>query len=254
MARISEARGAVKLKLSLIIPCYNEAGNIPLIIERLQSAVGGSKYKNDIEVILVDNGSTDNSFQVMSDEISRSGLTCFKIVKVSENQGYGYGILFGLNSAAGDVLAWTHADMQTDPKDVFTAYELYMNTKGSFIVKGKRKNRKLLDAFFTWGMQLYVKHVLNVRIDDINAQPKMFSRHFYLNYIKDSAPYDFSLDLYLLYQAVKNDHEIKTIPVYFKKRLYGEAKGGGGFKTKIKLIKRTILYIKKIAKSNNADS
>ena len=71
-----------------------------------------------------------------------------------------------LKQAKGDVLAWTHADMQTDPNDVITAYEYYLKAirqgaQGQKIfIKGRRRHRKLLEAFFTFGMQIIAWLVL----------------------------------------------------------------------------------------------
>ena len=231
------------MKLSIIIPCYNEADNIPLIYDRLKEIITDRK---DIEIILVNNGSTDNSKEVFSNCID-STENSFKVHNIDVNQGYGFGILSGLSVASGDVLSWTHADMQTDPLDVIKAFDLFkVDSNGKFIIKGKRKSRRLIEAFFTFGMQLVAYYYLRVYMDDINAQPKMFDRNFYISYIKDKAPYDFSLDLFLLYTALKEGYNIKTIPVYFAKRQHGEAKGGGSFKTRIKLIKRTFSYIKEL--------
>ena len=228
--------------LSVVIPCYNEEKNIPLIIERLVFVI---KDRLDIEIILVNNGSKDDTDKVMIQEIAKTGRKYFKIAKVFENQGYGYGILSGLKVASGDVLAWTHADMQTDPEDVLRAYDTYEQQSNECIfIKGNRKNRHFMEAFFTFGMQMIVFFFLKSYLSDINAQPKLFSRKFYSLYLSKDAPYDFSLDLYAMYQAKKNGYKILTIPVYFAKREYGEAKGGGGsWKNKIKLIKRTLKYI-----------
>lgn len=226
--------------LSIIIPCYNEAGNIPLIFTRLRETLD---ERNDIEIILVDNGSQDTSSAVFAQEMAK-GDSRFRVVTVPVNQGYGYGITQGLEAARGDVLAWTHADMQTDPKDVLTAFDLYRSLPpGKYIVKGKRRNRPMLETVFTFGMQVIASLALNVVLDDVNAQPKLFSRIFYTKHIRDGAPKDFSLDLYLLYQARKNGFDIVTIPVVFAKRQHGEAKGGGSWKTRIKLIRRTFSYI-----------
>ncbi len=54
-------RGGKQMKLSIVVPCYNEEENIPLILERFQEVI----EREDIEVILVNNGSTDNSAQVL---------------------------------------------------------------------------------------------------------------------------------------------------------------------------------------------
>lgn len=234
-----------KKLLSVVIPCYNEEKNIPLIVNRLKELI---ENRADIEILLVNNGSTDNSKSVL--ETITNGLDKINIVDVPVNKGYGFGILEGLKDAKGDVLSWTHADMQTDPKDVFKAYDLYLESKDrenkEVFIKGKRKNRNKFDQFFTWGMQVLASIQLKEPLNDINAQPKLFSREFY-NSIKEDAPYDFSLDLYFLYHAKKRCR-IYEVPVVFADRIHGEAKGGGTFKGKLKLIKRTLLYMSSLKK------
>ena len=230
------------IALSVIIPCYNEAKNIPLILARLREVL---EKRDDVEIVLVDNGSQDDSGLVFSHQLASYDPARFRLVTVSVNNGYGYGILSGLAQAAGATLAWTHADMQTDPADVLMAFDRYKDKldANECIVKGKRRNRALPDALFTLGMQVFVLFVLRVSLDDINAQPKIFSRRFYDQFITASAPQDFSLDLFLLYQARANGFKILTVPVVFAPRLFGEAKGGGSWKTKLRLIRRTISYI-----------
>jgi hypothetical protein len=63
-----------------------------------------------------------------------------------------------------------------------------------------------------------------------------------MHYLK-KAPYDFSLDLYLLFVANRIKISINSFPVLFSTRKFGEAKGGGTLKGKFKLIKRTMGYI-----------
>ena len=227
--------------LSIVIPCYNEAGNIPLLIEQFTEVV---KANADVEIIFVDNGSTDNSAQVFESELKKYPTLPFRVVKIEKNQGYGHGILQGLRSAKGEVLSWTHADMQTDPLDVFTGFNLFNKNKSKYpmlLVKGKRRNRPWLDEFFTKGMELFASLMLKIHLSDINAQPKIFSKYFF-DQIQANAPLDFSLDLYFLYHATKNG-QVLDFPVYFNQRLHGEAKGGGSLKTKYRLTKRTVEYI-----------
>jgi glycosyltransferase involved in cell wall biosynthesis len=229
-------------KLSVVIPCYNEEKNLPHIMAKL-SVLLRDKTHEKCEVILVDNGSTDNSAQVFVD-LLKGIEENIRVVKVDKNQGYGYGILYGLKQATGSFLAWTHADLQTDPADVFKALDIYLLApKRPVLVKGYRKNRKLSEAFFSWCMGLISSVFLKARLTEINAQPKLFHRDFYEAIVKD-APYDFSLDLYFLFKA-KKQGLIIDFPVFFLPRLYGEAKGGSGssLKTRIKLIKRTLKYI-----------
>lgn len=229
------------MKLSVILPCYNEKDNLPALFERLDKL---AEVKPDIEIVLVNNGSTDGSEEVFFQEVSKRNSDVFKICKVERNLGYGFGILSGLAAANGDVLSVTHADRQTDPLDVLKAFEIYKaHNNPSLLVKGFRKNRKITEALFSYGMGCLASVVLGTRLTEINAQPKLFSLQFFNQY-KDKAPFDFSLDLYFLYQAKKHG-KIIDFPVYFAKRVAGEAKGGSGstLKVKWKLIKRSFNYI-----------
>jgi len=155
----------------------------------------------------------------------------------------------GVKIAKGEIIAWTHADLQTDVKDVYDGYILIKsqsNQEKTFL-KGSRKERPFIDLILTQGMGIMSSIMLGKKLNDINAQPKMFHRSFLK--LADDAPDDFSLDLYFYYTAVKNKMKILNLPVYFKDRLYGEAKGGGSsLWTRIKVIKRTMKYIMKLSK------
>lgn len=228
------------INLSIIIPCYNESKSLPRLFDACFSAIID---RNDIEYIFVNNGSNDDTQIVLDQLLSQKEYSLGKSVIIPINKGYGFGILQGLSVAEGRILAWTHADLQTDPKDVILAYESYKVALelNQCIVKGERKGRNHFDNMFTIGMSFVASLLLKQKLWDINAQPKLFHRNS-LSLLKD-APNDFSLDLYLLYVASISNYKIYNFPVYFKKREFGEAKGGGTLKGKFKLIKRTISYV-----------
>lgn len=229
--------------LSLVIPAYNEGKNIPFICNRLRNLL---LNRLDVEVIFVNNGSTDHSIDVFQNELMAMNSRVFKLVNIPRNCGYGFGIKKGLESANGQFLAWTHADMQTDPGDALLALDQVIKKENPacFLVKGKRMQRGVLDLFFTFGMSIVTFIILNVWISDINAQPKLFHRDFFVK--MKEMPDDFSLDLYCLYLAKKEGLSFINQPVIFNKRMHGEAKGGGCFLGKAKLIMRTLLYIIKL--------
>lgn len=232
------------MSLSIVIPCYNESENIPLLVNHIHS-IGFST--NDTEIIFVDNGSTDHTPKLMKQLLSEPKNFFMMSIRVNKNIGYGNGLMEGILECTGDVISWTHADLQTDINDIYIGYKkIDALNDNKYFLKGKRINRPVLDWILTFGMSVLSSLVLKQRLIDINAQPKMFHRSF-LELIKDP-PLDFSFDLYFYYIAKKSKYRIIEIPVYFKKRRFGEAKGGGGssYKIRIKIIKRTLRYILKL--------
>lgn len=222
------------MKLSLVIPCYNEDRNIPLLLERC----GDLAKLGEVEVILVDNGSTDNSPQVLASLLPN--YPGCRSVRVEVNQGYGYGILSGLREAEGDVLAWTHADMQTDPHDVIKGLEIFNQCSKHIFVKGKRYGRPVADVFFTIGMSIFETLLLGTWLWDINAQPTMFSREFFATW--KNPPNDFSLDLYAYFMARKAGQKIQRFPVLFAERAHGVSHWNVNWSAKRKFIKRTVVF------------
>jgi polyisoprenyl-phosphate glycosyltransferase len=231
------------MKLSIIVPCYNEEKNISLILERFDSVI-----KSDtVEVLLVNNGSTDNSENVMSGLIVNYPFA--RVVKVEVNQGYGFGITSGLRASKGEFIGYTHADMQTDPADMLKALELIerQDTPKKCYIKGDRKGRPLFDQLFTMGMSAFETIYLGKILWDINAQPNIFHRSFF-DFIKDTCPKDFSLDLYFLYTAQKLGFNVIRFNVLFPERIHGESSWNAGLTSKWKFIKRTISFSIKLKK------
>ena len=121
-------------KLSVILPCFNESKNLPYVLEKFGKVINS----DDIELIIVDNGSEDNTLKILEELIPKYSFA--KLEKVKVNKGYGYGIKSGLEVARGKYLSWTHADMQTDPNDVIKALNLIENcsSRDKLFIKGKR--------------------------------------------------------------------------------------------------------------------
>ena len=226
--------------LSIIVPCYNEADNLSELFRAFRDVVG---TRTDIEVVLVNNGSKDRSAEAFDELSSQPEYSFVRVVNVPVNQGYGFGILSGLREAKGEFLAWTHADLQTDPHDVLLGFEKVMQQSepAKCFLRGRRIGRPLFDRIFTSGMSFIATLALRSRLYDINAQPKLFHRDL-LEHMHD-APWDFSLDLFVLHLANRQGLKILEQPVNFGERKHGEAKGGGSLRGKYKLTKRTFKFI-----------
>ena len=221
--------------LSLVIPCYNESKNLPALLARCAVL---SASRRDIEVVLVDNGSTDASPQILRELLPR--YPGCRSVRVEINQGYGFGILTGLRAATGDILAWTHADLQTDPADALRGLELFEKRRSPerLFVKGARFGRPAADVVFTVGMSVFETVLLGSRLWDINAQPTMFPRRFFDSW--QSPPHDFALDLYAYYNARRTGMIVERFPVRFGERLHGHSHWNVNWAAKRKFIRRTV--------------
>jgi len=201
--------------LSIVIPCYNEAENLPILIKKCLKLV----ETNLIEVILVDNGSTDNTPVILTENLINSAR--LYSIRVEINQGYGFGIVSGLRVAQGRYLGWMHADLQTDPLDVLPALDLILSNKerNDVFLKGERYGRGCFDVIFTLGMTLFELIMLKQWLRDINGQPNIFSRDFFDQL--ENPPNDFSLDLYVFHMATLKGLQVIRYPVRFNKRVYG---------------------------------
>jgi glycosyltransferase involved in cell wall biosynthesis len=224
-------------KLSIVVPCYNEENNLPGLLDGFSHAI----QRDDIELILVNNGSTDNSQNIINKLLTEHSFA--RCYHVKENKGYGFGVLAGLDVAKGEFLGWTHADLQTDPQDVLKALSIIEANKNSLnlYIKGDRKSRPLFDQFFTSGMSFFESFYMGKVLWDINAQPNIFHKSFYDRW-RDNAPGDFSLDLYVLFMAKALKLDVQRFDVSFPERQHGESSWNTGMAAKWKFIKRTLEF------------
>lgn len=227
-------------ELSVVVPCYNESRNLPLLLERL-SAISSQP---GIEVVLVNNGSTDDS-QAVLDRLLPSHPFA-RSVLVPVNRGYGYGILSGLREGRGEFLSWTHADLQTDPADILRALSIARTSTSpkSTYVKGRRRGRPILDRMFTAGMGVFETLYFRKSLWDVNAQPNLFHKEFFARW--SDPPHDFSLDLYVLWKARHEGMEVVRMPVRFPPRLHGKSSWNTGWLSKWRFVLRTLRFSRQL--------
>jgi len=122
--------------LSVVIPCYNEITVLPLLEDRLRSALDGLGMR--WEVVFVDDGSKDGSYERLAALHARDAR--FKVVRLSRNFGHQAAIAAGLSFAGGEAVAILDADLQDPPELIATCLKHWR--EGDQVVYCQREQRK----------------------------------------------------------------------------------------------------------------
>ena len=133
--------GRLNETLSILIPVYNEEGNLSLLYEKLVAAL--KKVGRPYEVIFVDDGSSDGTMEILLD--LREKNPNVKIISFSRNFGQTAALSAGIDSSKGDIIIPMDGDLQNDPEDILML--LQKIEEGYDVVSGWRKGRK--DPFLT---------------------------------------------------------------------------------------------------------
>lgn len=223
--------------LSVVLPCYNESAGLANILERFKET-GADRF---FELILVDNGSTDDTSGVLAQLLPTYPFA--RSVKIVQNQGYGHGIFTGLQEARAEVLAWSHADLQTDPADLFRAWDVYQEAPEPtrLLVKGRRHGRRFGEWVISRAMELVALLLLRRWVTEINAQPKLFHRG--LMERLGRPPVDFNFDVYVLYEARRHGWRLRSIDVEFPPRPHGQSHWAATWSSKVRTILKSMRYM-----------
>lgn len=229
-------------KLSIVLPCYNEG---PTLHELMEDYRGTFQSTEGVELILVNNGSTDETAERLEAEKKKNNPFALKIVTVPKNIGYGHGIVSGLAQASGEFLAWSHADLQCQPGDVLRLYHRILEQPGpaQCYGKGVRVNERH-GVIFTRIQTLLSALILGVRLSEINAQPKLFHRNFFREFHRP--PDGFELDLYSFYKARRKNLNIVTVEVNFLKRKAGQSRWAYSFYSRLRFMANNFIYLWKL--------
>ncbi|MBI4057298.1 MAG: glycosyltransferase family 2 protein [Elusimicrobia bacterium] len=163
------------MDLSIVIPVFNEEGNLSQLFGELKSVLDSLGQTS--EVIVVDDGSRDRSFSLIQ-EWSRKDSR-FKGVRLSKNYGQTAAISAGLEKSEGKMIAFMDADLQNDPKDLPKLLQKLQ--EGYDLVSGWRKHRK--DPFFSkvlpshWANWI-IARITRVPLHDFGCTLKVYRSGF----------------------------------------------------------------------------
>jgi glycosyltransferase involved in cell wall biosynthesis len=149
------------VKLSVVIPVYNEQETLPVLYKALMDAL--TPLDCYWEVVLVDDGSRDESLRVL-EELAARDQDHLKVVVLRRNFGQTAAIAAGIDNASGDIIVLMDADMQNDPADIPMMVEKL--EQGYDVVSGWRFERK--DAFITRTLPSRIANWLISKVTGVN--------------------------------------------------------------------------------------
>lgn len=159
------------MKISVIIPVYNEAKTVEEVIKRVEA------INIDKEIIAVDDGSSDGSLDILNDLASEGRI---KLIKHNKNSGKGAAIKSGLKETTGDIVIVQDADLETEPQDFYELTKPIINgeTKAVF---GYRIAKKP-SSIYWWGgktVSLITRLLYGGNIKDVNNGYKVMTRELW---------------------------------------------------------------------------
>ena len=210
------------LKLSIIIPAYNEEKTIKKIIDRVKKI----QLKNiSKEIIIVDDFSNDNTRTILKKIKEKS----INILYHGKNMGKGAAIRTGLQNSTGDIILIQDADLEYDPNDYSKLLNPIINNKANVVygsrVNAIRKNIKKMYKLHYIG-NLFLTSMTNllygVKITDMETCYKVFRREV-IKHINIRAN-RFEFEPEITAKILKKGYKIFEVPISFAGRKFNEGK------------------------------
>jgi len=161
--------------ISIVIPVFNEAGNITPLHRALSDVL--EAVDHEFEIIFIDDGSSDNSIEELQECISSESTSKTRLIKLRRNYGQTTAFMAGIDEAKGDIIVLMDADGQNDPTDIPKLLELL--SQGYDVVAGWRKFRKdplLTKCIPSWFANRIISFLSGVPMHDYGCSLKAYRR------------------------------------------------------------------------------
>ncbi|MFX1392865.1 MAG: glycosyltransferase family 2 protein [Promethearchaeota archaeon] len=207
------------MKLSIIIPCYNEDYTIKPLLKRIFEV----NFPIDREIIVIDDGSDNNHREILKEEINTKKI---KFIRIPLNQGKGVAIRIGLKYSTGDIIVIQDADFEYFPSDIPNLLRPILN-KQAEVVYGTRRNsfNQFMAKSHLIGNLILTKmtnFLYKAKITDMETGYKMVTRRV-LNKISLNAR-EFEFEPEITSKIILEGFKIIEIPIKYHYRDFGTAK------------------------------
>ena len=147
-------------QLSIIIPAYNEAESLPILLEQIQVALKTHAYHR-AEVIFINDGSTDATAAILDTLSMETQPLPVHVIHFKRNQGKAEALMAGFAAATGDIVITMDADLQDDPNEIPKLLETLNNGNYDVVSGWKYPRKDPLEKrafFFHFQSRHYVFH------------------------------------------------------------------------------------------------
>lgn len=209
------------MKLSVVLPCLNEKEAIPSCLESLKKLERHLLDQNDsLEVILIDDGSTDGSA-----ELAALKFPGIKILSNKKTLGYGSSLKKGFLEATGDAVAMMDVDSTYEATDLTYLLELLMKQDKTIVLGARKSNEGGFSAWRSFGnsvMRFFARVLLYRKDYDICSGMRVFRSDF-AKKLTEVPNNGFSFAIAIIEFAEKNNYKIEQLPISYSKRI-GQSK------------------------------
>ena len=203
--------------ISIIIPAYNEENTIKEIINKV------SKVNINKEIIVVNDGSNDNTYNIISDIKGRYNL---KIINLEKNYGKGYAIRKGLEKSRGDIIIMQDADLENEPSDYQKLLDPILKGKTKIVFGsrflGKIKNMNKFNYIGNKVLTFIANILFKIKITDEATAYKVLSREILKDMKLKSVGFELCPEL--VAKIAKRNYKIIEVPIIFNGRGKNEGK------------------------------
>lgn len=203
------------MKLSIIIPAYNEEKRIPPTLKGYFNFFQ-EKLGDDFEIIIIPNNCSDDTLGV-SEKFSQ-GKEQIKILNVPYYVGKGGAVMKGFEIAKGDLIGFTDADNSTNPENFFKLYQNIKNNNG--IIASRRMKgavmdppRTLYQQFSSFMFNMFARMLFGFKYEDTQCGAKIFTKKTAKFLSKNFKEIGWAFDVDLLYLCKKNNLEVLEHPI-----------------------------------------